>query len=534
LSWYLLAAEVDKIQDFIFRSSRLREVVGGSQLLSRFCEEVPCGLLPAGAKVVVNAGGTFRILFSDAAQAETFGDQLAEVYHRATGCSLTVAKPVPVGDPIDEHFPRASEKTQEDLRWTKLQGHGWLSQDHLPYMAVCASCGVGLAVAHRAYVEDEKAQYVCRSCLNKSTERQIGRMGTFLEDFYKEVADGQDVTEFDWPGSQRKRRQSDALEDVAGFDPRHHVAYLLADGNAMGEVFGSCRSCEQMAKLSKELMVVVRKALAVPTRRISQNGFVPVLPLILGGDDLFALVPAPWALDFARCFCEAYEEKMTDLFEDVGLAGVVPRPTVSCAVVICKSKYPYALAHRTGEMRLTDAKRIGKLLSERGDSRSTVNFEVLKGGQAAHDLASPTVRATLRPYWVTDMDLSAWGLPVQRLIDQRWQLRAVPKKRLSELQNLYGETSLPASWDHDKLIPWQDGLERLLQRIAQRSEAYDKAIRSALTMLGEDEEKKEGGFWRRVERDSGEIWHGHGLPDLFELWDFSLELAKSPRDYGEE
>lgn len=33
---YLLAAEADQIQDFIFRASHLREVVGGSQLMTRF------------------------------------------------------------------------------------------------------------------------------------------------------------------------------------------------------------------------------------------------------------------------------------------------------------------------------------------------------------------------------------------------------------------------------------------------------------------------------------------------------------------
>ena len=36
---YLLAAEADKIQDFIFRAAKLREVVGGSRLLARFCVE---------------------------------------------------------------------------------------------------------------------------------------------------------------------------------------------------------------------------------------------------------------------------------------------------------------------------------------------------------------------------------------------------------------------------------------------------------------------------------------------------------------
>ena len=36
---YLLAAEADKIQDFIFRAAKLREVGGPSRLLARFCVE---------------------------------------------------------------------------------------------------------------------------------------------------------------------------------------------------------------------------------------------------------------------------------------------------------------------------------------------------------------------------------------------------------------------------------------------------------------------------------------------------------------
>ena len=60
---YLLAAEADKIQDFIFRASHLREVVGGSQLLTRFCGEVPERLLSrygndAKENVVINSGGS--------------------------------------------------------------------------------------------------------------------------------------------------------------------------------------------------------------------------------------------------------------------------------------------------------------------------------------------------------------------------------------------------------------------------------------------------------------------------------------------
>ena len=78
---YLLAAEADKIQDFIFRSSRLREVVGASQLLARFCEEEGAPLLleqlafggDPNQDIVVNDGGSFRIIFDDADQAKLFG-----------------------------------------------------------------------------------------------------------------------------------------------------------------------------------------------------------------------------------------------------------------------------------------------------------------------------------------------------------------------------------------------------------------------------------------------------------------------------
>lgn len=45
MTGYLLAAEADKIQDFVFRASHLREVSGASALLDRFCEQAPQALL---------------------------------------------------------------------------------------------------------------------------------------------------------------------------------------------------------------------------------------------------------------------------------------------------------------------------------------------------------------------------------------------------------------------------------------------------------------------------------------------------------
>jgi len=218
---------------------------------------------------------------------------------------------------------------------------------------------------------------------------------------------------------------------------------------------------------------------------------------------------------------------MTALFESIGLTGV-PRPTVSVAVVICKSKHPYALAHAAGEARLKQAKRIGKQRVLKGQQpMSVINFEVVLGGRLVASSDAQKVRPTLRPYWVGEPE-EDWGLSLQRLIEQREALRSVPAKRLAELRDLYDD--LPASTRSDNLQPWQDRLERLLARIG-RDEAHHKAVTDVLSALGGD---KGSAYWRKVDRPPQDGWHGHGLPDLLEAWDFAFALDKPLSAYEEE
>lgn len=114
---YLLAAEADKIQDLIFRSSRLREVVGASELLTRFCGSVKDTLAKDyKGQVVVNDGGSFRVIFDTRDQALAFGADLAELYRLALGGSLTVAEPVE----LNGNFHEANKAASDRLRWAKV------------------------------------------------------------------------------------------------------------------------------------------------------------------------------------------------------------------------------------------------------------------------------------------------------------------------------------------------------------------------------------------------------------------------------
>lgn len=539
MTQHILAGEADKIQNFVFRSSRLREVVGGSQLLSRFCEEVPSLLNPPGEgmEIVISAGGSFRILFDNENQARSFGERLAEVYHRATDSALTVAKPVTVNG----SFGKASEAAEKELRKEKRRREGWQSQEHMPYIAFCASCGIGLAIDYMAYYDEGPKQYLCAACLNKDAERGSSRhaeeAGSFLGDFYRVALQGmqkpEDLKKAGWPGKKKYsgRSERDPTEDIADYDPRRYVAYLLADGNKMGEIFGECNSSDQMRKLSMGLTDVLRRALAAPANQIMENNnlgrpdFIPTLPLILGGDDLFALIPAPWALDFAQSFCRVYEQEMDKLVKDLGLN--VPQPTISAAVVICKSKHPYKLAHEAGETRLKEAKQIGKrAILEDDEHFSTINFEVVLGGGLVINSQSGIVRPTLRPYWVMNKEVTDWGLSIQRIIDQRYKLRTIPNKRLSEIQNLFDLSNIPDKPDDEQ---WQGKLGRIIGRIKQRNEDQGKYIESGLRKLGGNTEK----YWLRIDRDK-DAWYGHGLPDLLETWDFALKLNEDRKVYQED
>jgi len=534
MTQYLLAAEADKIQDLIFRSSRLREVIGGSQLLLRFCDEVPKQLSLTKEQIIVNDGGSFRLLFDSEDKATTFGEQLAEVYRLATGGTLTVAEPVSVNG----NFEEAAKKANKALRRAKQHREGFTTTPHLPYTAFCTSCGVGLAGEHNRRSGETRSQYLCDDCRTKRDESDPASArepGKFLTDFFEAVLED-DWRTHHWPGKKKdeqEERDPDPPMDVARFDPRDYIAYIVADGNSMGEVFGECKRKEQLQALSENLKTRVYAGLAKPIKHLLKRAedeekqtnlsrFLPVLPLIAGGDDLFILLPAPWALDFARCFAKAYEEEMRRLVEDLAIQKVDP-PTVAVAVVICKAKHPYYLAHERGDELLKQAKRVTKrwAVENGGTPRSIVSFEVILGSRLGGAERPESYHPTLGPYWVGD-DVDGWGIDIKHLVEQRYALRSLPRRRLAQLRAHFDAlTDVLRSDDFDT---WSQRLDQLLARFPDEQR---EVAESALAKLG-------GRNLYSVERTTDhKYWNGHALPDLLNAWDFAFDLKCSRMEYEE-
>lgn len=583
MTQWLLAAEADKIQDFVFRSSRLVQVVGGSGLLTRFCKEALSPILQyhcadsptVEVETIIADGGSFLLRFDDkdsgaAASgdglgkrlAEAVGRDLAEAYYRVTDSSLTVATPQPYAE---GGFAQASKDANRDLRTQKAdQRDRAAAVAQLPYTAVCASCGISLADIYARRHADDRPNYLCAACRRKALERDLLNYQPERERFLRHFLNALQAPRLlaDLPetlqqkiGKGDVRRFLEALpsdaEQVGAYDPRRYVGYIVADGNNMGVLFSQCRTPERVKQLSGLLTQTFWDALAEATvnlvrqlwREDSGKVPIPVTPLIVGGDDLFALVPAPYALDVARHICLRFEKTMTDVIKRWEFD--VPPPTMSAAVVICKQNYPYTLAHRQGDMLLDNAKRLSRtarLQSRNAINLSAVDFMLVRGSDVDASAAAEGrkhIVPTLRPYWVTDKTLpvgaEAYGVSLDVLLKARWELKALPGKRRAELKNLFMQ-DLPEEPRERKqvleelLTDWRPRLSNLQGRIARRDKDA-KALQDVLNWLGDNNLKATYHPWSKFEKRPHEPMM-HGLPDLLEMWHFAQDFIHDLDEYG--
>jgi CRISPR/Cas system-associated protein Cas10 (large subunit of type III CRISPR-Cas system) len=510
---YLFVAEADKIQDLLFRSSKLREVAGGSQMLKDFCKnKAPRLVEKFGGNILISSGGSFRILFDEKEKAEKFGDYLAELYRRKFDGTITIAKPVEV-----KSEKEAIKKAQVNLRKAKHSGKLPLSVEQMPYMATCASCGVGLAKYYKKRYQDERENYLCSVCEKKFKARDLLKK-TFLSQFYSYVANGARKN-YDFP------KDADTLAEL---EARNYVAYVMADVNDMGIIFSSCDSFEKLRILSDALDKVMPQSLAVPTKivvkaindlweRSQKKGldFIPVLPLIMAGDDLFTLIPAQWSLDFTLRFCEEFERRMKQSLKNEKIYSGFS-PTISVSVIICKGNLSYSFVYSLGEEMLKAAKKIAK-----DKKASHISFRVVTGSETVKTPeGEQTFVAGYPAYSIKEL---------KKLIAQRFNLKetVLPARRRAqlqslfhkaeELQHLFGRTGFQRMEDE-----WLPEIEGLLRRL---DETPREKVREALKELGDPNSDN---YWQKID---GAYYHQ--FPDLLLAWDFAYDLTIEPREYEE-
>jgi hypothetical protein len=139
-------------------------------------------------------------------------------------------------------------------------------------------------------------------------------------------------------------------------------------------------------------------------RRFKQNNpnFKPIVPLVLGGDDLTVVCDGRQALRFTKKFIDSFEQE-SGQHQDVN--RIMPPGVTSCAgVAIVKPHFPFFAGYQLAEELLQSAKKLGKKNPEK--PLSAIDFHILYDASGPdlerirRELSIGEARLIARPYLV--------------------------------------------------------------------------------------------------------------------------------------
>ncbi len=354
MTQYAYLFEARGIQRFLFASGKLRDMLGGSELLDYLCADEglldqtlkSLGLRPA---IVRKAGGSFYLLFERREDAL----RLRAVWRLACGSWLPGVEQI---DALSEGHS-AREAMDEGLKQLRKARNRLGADLPRPGPLSERSPRTGLAAVLREHDESLDAATARQRRFERPKGQNLAQRFLDKDGYLWPINFEEDA-----PASER-----------FPLGERRLVGLLHADGNGLGELLRvlteACKDADDATYinlyrtfsdgLSDATLAAARQACMVLLPHACDK-VLPARPLVLGGDDLTILVRADLALPFAKAFLDAFEthsrSAMTRLhkaFEDKGLqdqAGLLPAYLTACAgLCYMKCSQPFQAGHELAE-----------------------------------------------------------------------------------------------------------------------------------------------------------------------------------------
>ncbi|MGH3942726.1 MAG: Cas10/Cmr2 second palm domain-containing protein [Pseudonocardiaceae bacterium] len=263
-----------------------------------------------------------------------------------------------------------------------------VAPNEVPVVRSCETCGLDSAVlaVRTEYLEPDEADGDKKVSLCADCSRR------FLEGGHRTDARNWDEARRRWQqkiapgGLDAERKLRVGVEQLKGLSAStlrvardfsdlaalgsgdaNHLCTVFADGNRFGDLFKALKDSKvSLRNLSGDLTKAVRGALITATAAVTRekDTCLPVVPHLVGGDDLLASVTAERAWDFVVAFLDDYHQRTNVLATDYQeRAGVlVPPPTASAGLVFAHATYPFADCLDLAETALRRAKSRHKAL----------------------------------------------------------------------------------------------------------------------------------------------------------------------------
>ena len=340
---YLYGASVQGIQDYIFQTNELKDIVGASDLVEAICTDLfekMVGDAYDKDASVVQAAGNIKYVFDDEALCRRVVREFPKkVVGLAPGVIISQAV-VALGDDFADAIDRLEARLRE-------QRNIPMRRPQLGLMGMRRSRKTGLPA-----VEVKNGDYIDRAtqCKQKDSQKVL----RLCRKAFGYKAD--ELTH---------RHVAYNINDIT--DRNNWIAIIHADGNGLGQVVQRIgKNRKEFAQFSCQLNEVTIAAAVDAYRQTVEGrgtqGCISMRPVVLGGDDLTVIIRGDLALPFTEAFLqafEAYSREQLDRF-----VGNKRGLTACAGIAYIKASYPSYYGYDLAETLCSQAKKHAKALSE--------------------------------------------------------------------------------------------------------------------------------------------------------------------------
>jgi hypothetical protein len=420
----LTLVDVRRVQQYLFNANELKQNLGASSLIEQATSKWIIQVLTAenfkynvlwktnkhqiefdpkkkiengdlDAEVIFMGGGNVAILFSLEKQAKVFSKQYSKrVLENAPGLEIAIGHVDVTWD--EPGTLKDAWKRMQEIEMPQ-QKEGRLTSQPLISLGVTAECAFTGLPAIYEEIENNRGTLMSAEAVAKKEHVNAAqeRLNALLN-----------VEGFNYPLN---------FDDLGGEHGRaRYIAIIHADGNSMGNrivAFTESTDNREMAdkmrlfsnalnRIGSSAMEKVRDWMCISPKidakgyfiedqwrpddivRMKEN-FLPIRPIVFGGDDVTFVSDGRLGLALAAKFLEAFsQENLPDGYPGYACAGIA----------IVHSHYPFARAYALAEELCRDAKNHAR------DEYKTTNISLLNWHYASSGLTLNWEEITKREY----------------------------------------------------------------------------------------------------------------------------------------
>lgn len=372
---YLYGASVQGIQGFIFQTNKLREIAGASELVEQICTTTffdTAGITSNNENIMLAAAGNIKYVFTDKTACEAF----VKVFPKAV---MEMASGITISQAVVEFKGEVSNATTQELEdRLRIQRNKAIQipSANLMVSEIARSTG-GAGIEFRKDRGDIESKAIDLAQKHKLDSAHLG-----AKSLLKKIVGSSESLIKKFPFE---------MDEIAESDLDNWVAVVHADGNNLGikimkmvEILNGNKTQQAIKEFSKILNDSTVQAARDAFNAViytKKEGKYPFRPVVLGGDDLTAIIRGDLAIEFTKIFLAQFEKHTTTNFQvfarEYGLEKLFGNGLTACAgIAFIKATYPFHYGVKLSESLCKDAKKVSKNIEANHTPSSLVFHKV--------------------------------------------------------------------------------------------------------------------------------------------------------------